>query len=172
MKITGTSRGRTDAKIERHAKWRFGHRSQPAREYVLAIFRRPLRRRMHANMMRSDGNALHRPRKLLRDANRAAPIERLHASIRQPARPRKILATGDARNLQRGRMAKDFFLWPLRRNLSMYQHHKLFANAISLFEIVAHEQGRPAVARQGFAKLALQRAAQMRVERGERLVQQ
>ena len=47
---------------------------------------------------------------LLRDAERAAPIERFHASIGQAARAGIILASGDARNLERWRMAEDFFL--------------------------------------------------------------
>ena len=69
-------------------------------------------------------------------------------------------------------MAKDFFLRTLRGHASLSQHDEFFADAVRLFEIVAHEQRRSAVARQRFAKLALERAAQMRVQRGKWLVEQ
>ena len=69
-------------------------------------------------------------------------------------------------------MAEDFFLRTLRRHVSIRQHDEFFANAVGLFEIVAHEQGRSAVALQHFAKLALEGAAQVRVQRGQRFVEQ
>ena len=69
-------------------------------------------------------------------------------------------------------MPEDFFLRTLRRHSSVRQHDEFLANAVGLFEIVAYEQRRSAVARQRFAKLALESAAQMRVKRGERFVQQ
>ena len=69
-------------------------------------------------------------------------------------------------------MAEDFFLRALRRHASLREHNEFFANAVRLFEIVAHEQGRPAVACQCFAQLALESAAQMGIERGEWFVEQ
>src|SRR5260221_10296070 len=69
-------------------------------------------------------------------------------------------------------MAEDFFLRACRRHAPVRQHNELFANAVGFFEIVAHEQCRSAVACQRFAELALERAAQMRVQRGEWFVEQ
>src|SRR5580700_10546879 len=103
---------------------------------------------MYADMICADGNMLRGLCELLRNAKRAAPIERLHASVGQTARAGIILASGDARNLERWRMAEDFFLRPLRRHAPVCQHNKFFANAVRLFEIVAHEQRRSAVVSQ------------------------
>jgi len=60
----------------------------------------------------------------------------------------------------------------LRRHVPICQHDEFFANAVRLFEIVAHEQCRSAVASERFAELALESAAQMRVQRGKWLVEQ
>src|ERR1700722_17559364 len=97
-------------------------------------------------MMRPDRNMPGRLRELLRDAKGASPIERFHTSVGKAVRPGKILAAGHARNLESGRMPKYFFLRALSRDAPVLQHNELFAYAVRLFEIMAHEQGRSAVA--------------------------
>src|ERR1700681_4475008 len=116
---------------------------------------------MDTDMMRADRNMPRLVCKLLRDAKRATPIERLHTPVGPAPRARKILASGNSRHLQRRRMAEDFFLRTLRRHASVRQHNEFFANTIRLFKIVAHEQCRSGVTRQRFAQLALQGATEM-----------
>ena len=55
-------------------------------------------------------------------------------------------------------MAEDLFLRALRRHAPICQHNEFFANAVRLFEIVAHEQCRSAVVSERFAELALESA--------------
>src|ERR1700745_3887025 len=98
-------------------------------------------------MIRSNRDMPRRLFELLRNAKRAAPIECLHTSIGKAPRPGKILASRNSRNLKRRRMAEDFFLRTLCRHAPVRQHDEFFANAVGLFEIVAPEQGRSAVAR-------------------------
>ena len=69
-------------------------------------------------------------------------------------------------------MAKNFFFRALRHHAPLRQHHKFSANAVGLFEIVADEERRSAVARQRLAKLAFERAAQVRIQRGKWLIEQ
>src|SRR6202049_3819553 len=111
---------------------------------------------MHTDMICTNRDMFGRLCERLCDAKRAAPFERFHASVGKAPRPRRILAPCNARNLERRRMAEDFFLRTLRSHASVRQHNEFFANAVRLFEIMAHEQCRSAVARQRFAELALE----------------
>jgi len=81
MKIIGIRGRSADAQVERDAKGRFSHRSQPAREHVLGIFQIQFLRRVNADMMRADRDILRQTCQLLRDAQSAAPIESFHASV-------------------------------------------------------------------------------------------
>src|ERR1700726_3588839 len=109
---------------------------------------------------------------LLCYAERAAPIERFDQSVCRAAGAGKILASRQARDFQCRRLAKYFFLRTSRRHPTARQHYQVFADAVGLLEIVAYEKRRSSIRLQRLAELPFERAAQMRVERGEWLIEE
>src|SRR5579872_946716 len=69
-------------------------------------------------------------------------------------------------------MAKNLFLGAARGHASALEHNKILANAISFFEIVAHEERRSAIRFQRLPKLAFESATEMRIQRGKWFVEQ
>src|SRR5258706_14353410 len=106
---------------------------------------------MHANMMRAYGRVLGRLGRLLRNVERTAPVERFDTSVLQTPGAGIILASREARYLQRRRVPKNFLLGTPCRHASTLQRNTVLADAISLFEIVAHEKRRSSIRLQRFA---------------------
>src|SRR5260370_36760410 len=106
---------------------------------------------MHADMVRAYGHVLRRLGKLLRYVERASPVERFDISVLQAPDAGIILASRETRNFQRRRVPKNFLLGTPRRHASTLQHNKVLADAISFFQIVAHEKRRSSIRLQRFA---------------------
>ena len=123
-------------------------------------------------MVRANRDVPGRLCELLRNVECAVPIKRFDQSIRRAAGARKILASRQTRDFQRWRVAEYFFLRTSRRHTSLREHYEFPANAVGLFEIMAHEERRSLIRLQSFAELPFERAAQMRVERGKWFIEE
>src|SRR5882762_9064900 len=160
-----------DSQIECDAERRFRHGCEPTGKRIGGVFRRGFRR-AHANMVRANRDVPGRLCELLRNVERAAPVEGFDQSIRRAARAGKILASRQTRDFQRWRLAEDFFLRTSRRHTSSCEHNEFPADAVGLFEIMAYEERRSLIRLQRFAELPFERAAQMRVERGKWFIEE
>jgi len=105
-------------------------------------------------------------------AQSAIPIEGFDCIRRNLFGAREIFEAGELGNFQTWWMTENFVLGAMGGDAAFGEHEEIRGDAISLFHIVGDEKRGAAESGQRVDQLALDLAAQMRVESGKRLVEQ
>ncbi len=132
-------------------------------------------------MVRANGHVGHRARKVLPYPQLAAPVEGfdelravppLTCDVIQGARAREILAARQPRRRAVRWTVKYIFTRAARDHPAFVEHHQVTAQTIDLLEVVAYQQRHALISSQRLAQLPLELAAQVRIQRGEWLIEQ
>jgi len=169
--VVGGWRG-VEFQIERDAERGFARADGPAGENVVGgIGRTGIVTFDEIDLMRADAYLRGGASDCLRDAQAAAPICRLDFVCGNVAGGAEIFAAGQAGYFDRWWMAEDFFFGAEGGGLAAREDEEIGAEAVGFLDIVRDEQSGAAVGAQRVEELVLDLRAEVRVERGERLVE-
>ena len=170
MMLSGAVRWIVKAKIQRDAERSFAGADEPAGKNI--------RSRGNAgsgfeeiDVVSANAEIFRRACNWLMSAQGAIPIEGFDCIRRNLFRARRILQAGELGNFQTWWMAENFFLGAMSGDAAFGEDDEIRGDAIGLLHIVGDEERGAAEGGERVDQLALDLAAQMRVECGKRLVE-
>ena len=108
----------------------------------------------------------------MRDLERDTPIDRVNLIGADAACAREILAASDPRDGEIRRTQKDLFLRTASHDAAGGKHEQIRAQPVDFLQIMADEKRGAGEMRELRAEFAFDFSAQVRIERGERFIQQ